>query len=1495
MSDLEEDDLAAIEAELAALGGEDDEDLEDLEEDLDDEELARLEAEVAEMENEVGEVDVSDEEDDQDFEESGNTFIGALQRPRYASLMTNLEEEMKRELELAKTRPRDCVPKYLVNPFALPNRLDYEEIFDEIDPEEPDLKVWKLDNFEPVPIALKEYGKFYSGDCYVILYITEAHQGGIVINIHHWIGDQASPDKFGAAAFRAVELNMFMGGRCHIYRELESRESQLFVDYFEGRLEYLVGGTAEGFNHVVSNSPKEHKPCLYQLIPQSSGQLVMKRTELGVASLDSEFIYLLDAGKRIFQWNGQFVSTKYRHRATAHAYTIRSNERAGLADIIVLTEGEPDELLAYEEDIFWQYLKGRKAPQPPNAVPPPRTVTKRFVFEQEDAEDLEEAILAVSLRGSWDNFYEALPMVKGEDGFELELPLKDGSYTYQYRVATASGIHSYCDMVRDVTHNHLGEVNVVNAVVGQDQDYSLWGTSSNSSGKISLSEIDFEGKLRRDLLRTENAFILDCTTEVFVWVGRACKPLEKQVALAVAKKVYAKYDRHEWAPILGVYESAELTTFTSKFMTWDHLKPYQSPSQKKAVKRPKKSVRFSLPSIVNVEGLLRDSKESTETMIDNGSGTVEVRLFTLKDGASQAAIPPNTTGVFFTESSYIVLYKYDVEVRGKKVKKFLVYFWSGLGCKNSNNAYAKFVLDFQQMLLSRVGPERLSAVRVREGKEPKHFMRLFNGRIVVKRGSQGIYSRHLSENTLYHVAISSHLVGYPRTHIVEVDPVVSSLVSARCFLLFTSQETFLWVGESSYPEEQDIAAGLCHFISNTNYHTSPDAEPVLVKQTDTSSSASQTFFKHLPGSIKDICTLPSCTGRMFNVSVRLGYFEVSEISNYAQYDLLMYKSDVLLLHTSSVLYLWYSSRALPSLLVRAREVAREWTKQVTEARGEDQLISEQTQGKEENQFKALFAGWQLNYLRSSHYEAPTFKREERAKALHRESIRLNDLQKEIDELQDQIELLELISSSAKYSRAEENATNPKFNRIHVSFDEELIQLGLKESPPAPVVNKMQVFKDGVQPGEVLFFWPAPALAVMVKGSWNDWQPVPLVSYGAHGFATKVSLPPGRYYLKYVVASNDGAHSETEENKPVTSIEIDGEQESVNILRVYLRIHPTYLAEQKKLREDEEEAKRKQEEEANRTLTPEEFEKKQKEWKEQQRIANEERLRRQLEEKRRNRLFSTIATASSIEESKEDSPATVESALEERIASRVARRTRTSILDESETSLRGKRAPAKESSPRKEEKASSNLTYSKTLLSNLSSNRRATSTSTSRVYSPSQEIATSFTDERTDSYRERRRAELGLGTSSARANSPAKEPEPVRETARPDRTSSLLDRLDEKIVSSSRTTRSSDSRPSATQASPDESSSAPSRPSRVPREVTKEEPELSSTRTPSSRTRIPETASPTPTPPRESSPAASPTRVSRVTAASAPETPSGAAPEDERERKRRERRRALGLE
>jgi len=78
-----------------------------------------------------------------------------------------------------------------------------------------------------------------------------------------------SQDKYGAAAMRAVELNYYLGGSCHIFRELEGHEGEEFLSYFEEDLEYLYGGSESSFRHVLTNAEIDPPNLLYRVQPQA--------------------------------------------------------------------------------------------------------------------------------------------------------------------------------------------------------------------------------------------------------------------------------------------------------------------------------------------------------------------------------------------------------------------------------------------------------------------------------------------------------------------------------------------------------------------------------------------------------------------------------------------------------------------------------------------------------------------------------------------------------------------------------------------------------------------------------------------------------------------------------------------------------------------------------------------------------------------------------------------------------------------------------------------------------------------------------------------------------------------------------------------------------------------------------------------------------------------------------------------------------------------------
>ncbi|RID61063.1 hypothetical protein BRARA_E00239 [Brassica rapa] len=113
--------------------------------------------------------------------------------------------------------------------------------------QKPGTEIWRIENFEAVPVPKSEHGKFYMGDTYIVLQTTQNKGGAYLFDIHFWIGKDTSQDEAGTAAVKTVELDAVLGGRAVQHREIQGHESDKFLSYFKPCIIPLEGGVASGF------------------------------------------------------------------------------------------------------------------------------------------------------------------------------------------------------------------------------------------------------------------------------------------------------------------------------------------------------------------------------------------------------------------------------------------------------------------------------------------------------------------------------------------------------------------------------------------------------------------------------------------------------------------------------------------------------------------------------------------------------------------------------------------------------------------------------------------------------------------------------------------------------------------------------------------------------------------------------------------------------------------------------------------------------------------------------------------------------------------------------------------------------------------------------------------------------------------------------------------------------------------------------------------------
>ncbi|KAI5700119.1 hypothetical protein M8J75_014530 [Diaphorina citri] len=201
----------------------------------------------------------------------------------------------------------------------------------------PGLKIWRIEKFEPVPVPEKSYGKFYSGDSYIVLN-TKEEKGNkkktFSWDVHFWLGKETSQDESGAAAILAVDLDDSLGGAPVQHREVEEHESQLFLSYFQPGIRYLPGGVASGFNHVDINAPGEKK--LYQI--KGKKNIRVRQVALSVGSMNKGDCFALDTGREVLVYVGSKAARTERLKAISVANQIRDQDHNGRATVSIIDE-----------------------------------------------------------------------------------------------------------------------------------------------------------------------------------------------------------------------------------------------------------------------------------------------------------------------------------------------------------------------------------------------------------------------------------------------------------------------------------------------------------------------------------------------------------------------------------------------------------------------------------------------------------------------------------------------------------------------------------------------------------------------------------------------------------------------------------------------------------------------------------------------------------------------------------------------------------------------------------------------------------------------------------------------------------------------------------------------------------------------------------------------------------------------------------------------------
>ena len=332
---------------------------------------------------------------------------------------------------------------------------------------------------------------------------------------------------------------------------------------------------------------------------------------------------------------------------------------------------------------------------------------------------------------------------------------------------------------------------------------------SDASGALQVDEVEKEGgKLQRSMLDTNDVFILDTLTSLYVWVGAGCSPEERAKSMMIANDYLTMKDRPKWTPLSRVVENAEDAVFCGFFARWA---PPSSVDYSRLPGSGKGIAAAVEQKDIDVGGLhAQQSDGDDRSMVDDGSGAVQVWRI---ENFAKVEVDAAKVGQFFAGDSYIVLYSYR-NARGRE--DHMLYFWQGKD-SSADEKGASALLTTEMDNAMGGSPVQC---RVVQGKEPAHFCAIFKGNMVIHAGGIAGGFNSAADGSkegdsydddgvsLFHVKGTTEV----NTRAVQVAEVAASLNSGDCFVLLTPEKMYQWNGTGSNDSERAIATHVAELL-----------------------------------------------------------------------------------------------------------------------------------------------------------------------------------------------------------------------------------------------------------------------------------------------------------------------------------------------------------------------------------------------------------------------------------------------------------------------------------------------------------------------------------------------------------------------------------------------------------------------------------------------------------------------------------------------------------
>nr|XP_057917497.1 supervillin isoform X3 [Doryrhamphus excisus] len=356
------------------------------------------------------------------------------------------------------------------------------------------------------------------------------------------------------------------------------------------------------------------------------------------------------------------------------------------------------------------------------------------------------------------------------------------------------------------------------------------------------------------LLDSKEVLVFDFGSEVYVWHGKDVSLGDRKVAVKLGKQLYSgSYDytncrvnpldasctdnnipqqgegRPSWTLFGRLSEHNETSLFREKFLDWAERKKEEA-AVREEVKSPVHSNVRSSPDLdlqpCEARALLDNEPDPVRTILEGvdvqrGHGvvrtednrqaelaTVAVEAWHIKEYGEEE-VPKESLGQLHEGDAYIIRWKYSITTLvGKRQKpgeltagapgreRTACFFWQGLQSSVSEKGTSA-------LKTVELGNFRGSQVLVTQGKEPPCFLQLFQGGLIIHKGSRDDSVRNTAVWRLFCVRGEVEA----EAMLVEVDCCSASLRSRAVLVLLHAREShvYVWRGCKAHAGARQVA------------------------------------------------------------------------------------------------------------------------------------------------------------------------------------------------------------------------------------------------------------------------------------------------------------------------------------------------------------------------------------------------------------------------------------------------------------------------------------------------------------------------------------------------------------------------------------------------------------------------------------------------------------------------------------------------------------------